>query len=437
MTSRTRMRWGSHRQSTISRSERVRSAASHSRAPMRTSDSHWRRRSVPRDGALAQSAVLVPVRGLLDVEGMRCREETGRSEDSLSQCAKPSPQSPAATSQVIGRLVDAAERLGGLRHLGSLRIHERFAVGGMASLHLGWAVGLGRIVAVKRLHQHLLVDETFTKMLLDEARLAMHIAHPNVIAMLGVVRHESELLLAMDYVPGATLAEILAAVQPSGLEPSLATAILFATLQGLHAAHEARGTNGERLGVVHRDVTPQNVLLGQDGITRVLDFGIAKAEARLQSTLHPIVKGKLPYLSPEQLTNGRVDHRSDIYSAAVVLWEALTGRPLFHEATVKGTLRKILFDPIAAPSRVVPTIPTALDAIVSRGLARDPGARYQSARDMALDLERALPMASAQTLAERLSALNMTVVAARGRQVDAVRRREGGASASRTRGSRR
>lgn len=351
----------------------------------------------------------------------------GAAEDaspSTSRSSKPS----AGRVESIARLIDAAERLGGMRRVGALRVHEQFAVGGMASIHLGWLIESKRVVAVKRLHRHLLQDETFTKMLLDEARLAMQIDHPNVVSMLGVTSDADELLLAMDYVSGASVAEILTALRPRGIAPCHAGAILVGALRGLHAAHEARASNGVPLGIVHRDVTPQNVLLGQDGIPRVVDFGVAKAGERLQSTLHAVVKGKLPYVSPERLTGGEVDVRSDVYSAAVVLWEILTGRPLFHGTTVGATVRRILIDSIPPPSTVAPNVPSALDAVVLRGLARDPNARYTSALEMALAIERAIPIATAEELGEQLLTLNVTAMTERGRQAASVRQREASAT---------
>jgi eukaryotic-like serine/threonine-protein kinase len=327
----------------------------------------------------------------------------------------------------IAHLLEAATKLGARRHVGGLRVHERFAVGGMASLHFGWAVAGERLVAVTRVHGHLLGDETFTRMLLDEARLAMHVQHPNVVSMLGFVTRPDELLLVMEYVPGAALAEILKTSRPLGvgIVPPIATAIVAATLRGLHAAHEARGSSGNHLGIVHRDVSPQNILVGTDGFARVVDFGIAKAEDRLQSTLGSVLRGKLPYVSPEQLTEHRVDARSDVYSASVVLWEALTGKSLFASSTIEGALRKKLSEVIAPPSVHAPGVSPALDAIVLRGLQRDPAMRYQSAREMALALEQ-LPLSSPDVIATALGFLQIPAMVERRDLARAVVEREAG-----------
>ena len=338
----------------------------------------------------------------------------------------PSPKTDRECFSAIAHLLDAATKLGARRHVGGLRVHERFAVGGMASLHFGWAVAAERLVAVKRVHGYLLSDETFTRMLLDEARLAMHIEHPNVVPTLGLVRRPDELLVVMEYIPGASLAEIISATRTvgMGIAPPLAAKIVASTLHGLHAAHEACGPDGAPLGIVHRDVSPQNILIGEDGVARIVDFGIAKAEVRLQTTLGSVLRGKLSYVSPEQLTEHRVDARSDVYAAAVVLWEALTGKPLFHAPTVHGALRKKLSEPIAAPSSLAPRVSPELDAIVLRGLARDPAARYASAREMAHELEEHARFASEEAVATALSALSIPKMLERGDLASAVIARE-------------
>src|SRR5262249_20963058 len=157
-----------------------------------------------------------------------------------------------------------------------------------------------------------------------------------------------------------------------------------------HAAHEATSEDGSPLGIVHRDVSPQNLLVGADGIARVLDFGVAKAASRLQSTGDGQVKGKLRYMAPEQLKSRPIDRRTDVFAASAVLWACLTLRRLFDGADPGAIVTKILMHEVPAPSRIVSGVPEALDTIALRGLSADPRGRFATARDMAVALERAI-----------------------------------------------
>ena len=193
---------------------------------------------------------------------------------------------------------------------------------------------------------------------------------------------------------------------------------MYGVLQGLHAAHEARGEAGQPLGVVHRDVSPQNILVGVDGTARVLDFGIAKAVGRLSSTQSGHVKGKFAYMAPEQLNGGEITRRTDVYGASVVLWEALTGRRLFagDEGVVIG---RVLEGKVVAPSTVDPEIPPEVDRIVMRGLSKDPLDRYPTALEMARDLGE-LDLASALRIGEWVSTLAAATLSERAELVGAV-----------------
>ena len=264
----------------------------------------------------------------------------------------------------------------------------------MASVHLGrlvGAVGFARTVAIKRLHPHLARDGEFTAMFLDEARLAARIRHPNVVAVLDVVHDEGELLLVMDYVQGESFSHLGRAMRPGAIPLRIAVTVMTGVLHGLHAAHEATTEQGEPLRIVHRDVSPQNIMVGIDGVPRVFDFGVAKAAHRAQTTQDQSIKGKISYMAPEQLLSEIVDRRADVYSAAVVLWEALTGERLFEGDNQGRVIRKILDEPVPLPSSVVPGLPKALDEAVMRGLERDVTKRWQTARDFAAALERARP----------------------------------------------
>lgn len=230
-------------------------------------------------------------------------------------------------------------------------------------------------------------------MLVDEARLASRIRHHNVVSILDVVQTADELLLVMEYVHGESFAKLLrwSSEQREPVPIAIAVAIAIDALHGLHAAHEATDEHGAPLDLVHRDVSPQNILVGLDGITRIADFGVAKATGRVQSTRDGTVKGKLAYMAPEQISGGEVTRLSDAFALAIVLWEALAGARLFSGENDAERVFKVMAAPIARPSTRRADVPGALDAIVMRGLERDPSRRYGSAREMALALERAAP----------------------------------------------
>src|SRR5689334_7609894 len=205
----------------------------------------------------------------------------------------------------------------------------------MATVHFGrliGPVGFSRTVAIKRLHPQFAKDPEFVSMFLDEARIAARVRHPNVVPTLDVVATEGEMFLVMDYVQGESLSRLTRGLRArdSRIPPDIAVTILAGALHGLHAAHEAKDEQGQPLEIVHRDVSPQNILIGTDGVPRVLDFGVAKAAGRLQTTREGQIKGKISYMAPEQLHGGRVTRQTDIYAAAVLLWETLTGQRLYE-----------------------------------------------------------------------------------------------------------
>jgi eukaryotic-like serine/threonine-protein kinase len=266
------------------------------------------------------------------------------------------------------------------------------------------AVGFARTVAIKRLHKHLAGDREFVAMFLDEGRLASRIRHPNVVPTLDVVSDEGELFLVMEYVHGETLSAISRAVCAAGASVPLpvAAAIVSSTLLGLHAAHEATDEEGRPLELVHRDVSPQNIIVGSDGVARLVDFGVSKATGRLQSTGEGQIKGKLGYMAPESF-RGTVDRRGDVYATAVVLWELLTGTRLFTGSHAE-VLAKILAGEVPPPISIRPDLPAALDEIVMCGLEFDPERRFPTARAMERALRRATPIATTFEVAEWLDA---------------------------------
>ncbi len=280
------------------------------------------------------------------------------------------------------------------RIVGRYAICDEIAAGGMATLHLGrllGPVGFSRTVAIKRLHPQYARDPAFASSMLDEARLVSRVKHLNVVPILDVISTGSELLLVMDYVHGESLAMLM---REASERPPVAVvlAILAGALHGLHAAHVARDEQGMPLGLVHRDVSPQNIMVGTDGLSRILDFGIAKAHGRTQTTEDGQLKGKLGYMAPEQFSSADIDRRVDVYAASVVLWECLTGRRLLDAPSPAMLMNQILSREHPPPGAIVEGIPPELDALVLRGLARHREQRFSTAREMAIALESVMPL---------------------------------------------
>ncbi|WP_437753343.1 protein kinase domain-containing protein [Sorangium sp. So ce1389] len=277
-------------------------------------------------------------------------------------------------------------------HAGRYESLRAIASGGMATVYLGRAVGAGgfeRLVALKMMHPHIAAEPEFVAMFLDEARLAARVRHPNVVATFDLV--EDPLFLVMEYIEGPSLHLLLRtcarAKRPVPL--GIALRIFLDVLAGLHAAHELTGSDGEPLHLVHRDVSPQNVLVGIDGVARITDFGVARAETRLMSTQGNALKGKLAYMAPEQIRAQQVDRRSDVYSAGVVLWEMLTEERLFKADNDGALIAHILQGPPTGPRGVVPSVPAAIDRICLRALSTDPDDRFPTAAAFAEALEEA------------------------------------------------
>jgi serine/threonine-protein kinase len=312
--------------------------------------------------------------------------------------------------------------------VGRYALYGEIASGGMAVVHYGkllGAVGFQRPVAIKRLHPQLARDPAVRDMFIDEARLASRIRHPNVVPTLDVVADGKDLLLVMEYVHGESLQHLMRAMRTrgQGIPLRITLAIVSALLHGLHAAHEATTEEGVPLSVVHRDVSPQNVMVGVDGVARVLDFGIARAAVRLEHTREGIVKGKLAYMAPEQLGGTTMDRRVDIYAASVILWEMVVGRRLFVKDD-GGTVMvdKLLAGRIDPPSRFAPGTPKLLDAIVLHGLARNPDQRFATAREMALALERLGDLARPSEIGEWVEGLAAEALAGRAVRLQEVER---------------
>jgi serine/threonine protein kinase len=313
-----------------------------------------------------------------------------------------------------------------IRVVGRYALHDEIAAGGMATVHIGrllGPVGFSRTVAIKRLHAQFAKDPEFVSMFLDEARVAARVRHPNVIGTLDVVALAGELFLVMEYVHGETLARLMRAVRDAGqsIPVPILAAVMIGVLDGLHAAHEATNDRGEPLTLVHRDISPHNILVGTDGISRVLDFGIAKAAGRVQTTRDGQLKGKLSYMAPEQI-HGSVDRRTDVYAASVVLWEGLVGRRLFFGENEAKTLANVLSAKPDPPSKHRLSIPAELDALVLRGLNPDPTSRFSSAREMARALQKIVAAAPASDVGDWVAATAGSTIASRAERVASIER---------------
>ena len=309
------------------------------------------------------------------------------------------------TTKEVGKTSETEPAPPAVLEFGRYALHGAIASGGMATVHLGrmrTAARVTRTVAIKRMHPHLLAEPDFASMFLDEARVAMRIQHPNVVGTFDVISTETELLLVMDFVLGESLDRLLRKARGAGRPPPVRVvcSVVAGVLSGLHAAHEARDEEGEPLDIVHRDVSPQNVLVGVDGVPRVVDFGVAKAADRLHTTEQGQIKGKLAYMAPEQLALAELDRRADVFAAAAVLWEGLAGQRLFGADNPGATVANVLDKEILAPSTLNADVPAAVDAIVLRGLSRHRELRFATAREMAAALEEACPPATAREIGE-------------------------------------
>ena len=281
--------------------------------------------------------------------------------------------------------------------------------GGMGIVSLGRLAGVGgfqRLVAIKQLHPHLSREQEFVEMFLDEARLAAGIHHQNVVSILEVGTSESGYYLVMEYIEGASLAEVeyRCSLRTRRVPNGVMLRVLLDTLAGLHAAHELKDDYGQPLGLVHRDCSPQNILLGLDGCAKITDFGIARASARLANTREGAFKGKLSFMAPEQTQGENIDRRADLFSVGVMLWESLADRRLFKAPSEAQTLNNLLNMPIPSLRDIDPEIHPQLDAVCAKALNRDPALRFQTAEEMAEALERAA-RSSAQAGQEALASV--------------------------------
>ena len=281
-----------------------------------------------------------------------------------------------------------------MEQLGPYQLVRQIAVGGMAEVYLAKTIGVAgfeKYVAVKRIHPRLAERTEFVHMLVDEAKIAVQLNHPNIAQTFDLGRDGDTYYLAMEYIDGIDLFQLLRAATTVGfLMPFDAVAFIAREIAlALEHAHGKRDVMGVPLGVIHRDVAPDNVLISHEGAVKLCDFGIAKCAARATQTAIGVVKGKFHYMSPEQTCGAPLDSTTDIYSSGVVVYEMLTGRTLYDEHDMQRLLDMIQQGSFVAPSRLRGDVPPELERIVMKALAPRPH-RYASAGEMAQDLQRFL-----------------------------------------------
>lgn len=276
--------------------------------------------------------------------------------------------------------------------LGGYDLLRRLGSGGMAEVHLARANGIEgfqKLVVLKQILPHLSRDKHFVRMFLEEARLAALLDHPNVVQVFDLGKEEGEYFFTMEFVYGENLSGLVKGLRKVGqpLAFEHVVTIGLGVAAGLHYAHERVGFDGRPLGIVHRDVSPTNVMLTYEGGVKVADFGIAKVITRTDVTRAGTRKGKVPYMSPEQCRAEKIDRRSDVFSLGIVLWEAATGERLFEGDNEFGVMNLIVNGNIKPPREVRAEIPVDLERIIMKALTVDKNERYQTARDLQLDLE--------------------------------------------------
>jgi eukaryotic-like serine/threonine-protein kinase len=281
--------------------------------------------------------------------------------------------------------------------LGRYELLMPIAAGGMAMV---WAArlkgtrGFQKIVAVKTMLPKLSEDAQFEQMFLDEASLASQIRHPHVVEILDLGEQEGVLFLVMEWIDGVPLNQLMKAAKSAGGMPlPIAVRVVMQTLAGLHAAHELRDAKSQLVGLVHRDVSPQNILVTYDGVTKVVDFGVAKATAIGEgATGQGQIKGKVGYMAPEQIEGEPIDRRADLFAVGIVLYALTTGKHPFRRESDAATMYNICSpQPVLPPSKFLPDYPAALERVLLRSLAKIPADRYQTANEMLRDLDQVLP----------------------------------------------
>lgn len=303
--------------------------------------------------------------------------------------------------------------------LGRYELLLPIASGGMAMV---WAArqkgtrGFQKIVAVKTMLPKLSEDVQFEQMFLDEASLASQVHHPHIVEILDLGEQEGVLFLVMEWIDGVPLNQLMKASRArGGVAIPVAVRIVIQACAGLHAAHELRGPDGKAFGLVHRDVSPQNIMVTYEGVAKVIDFGVAKATAMGSgATQAGQIKGKVAYMAPEQIKGGEIDRRVDIFAMGIVLYALTTGKHPFRRESEAATMYNICApQPVMPPRKVLPEYPPELEHIVLRALAKDPDKRYQSVNDMLRELDQ-LPAVHRASTDEEVASFVRTVLGNRG-----------------------
>ncbi len=274
------------------------------------------------------------------------------------------------------------------------RVLKRLASGGMAEVFVAESAGIEgfrKQVAIKRVLPQLSKKEQFIAMFLDEARLSAHLSHSNVVSVFDIGVGDGTYFIVMEYVDGADLKAVMDHTRKLAIPIPVEAAVYVARriCQGLAYAHELK-SDGKSLEIIHRDITPANVLITKYGEVKIVDFGLAKASSQLAESDAGVIKGKFGYLAPETVMEKPVDQRVDVFAVGIILWEMLSGRRLFQGETDFQTVRQVRDAVIPSLPPINRAVPAELDVLVKRALARDPDARYQTARDLGRDLTRFL-----------------------------------------------
>jgi len=314
--------------------------------------------------------------------------KTGDDDRPFTDANSPSSEGMSTTRTQVKPLAN--------RNFGRYELLLKMGAGGMATIYLGRTCGLQgfeKRVVIKKIHDHLADEKQFVDMFMDEARISAMIHHPNVVQIFDLGSIDEALFIAMEYVEGVDLAQLLNAafrMDRSTFGWDFAVRIVADSAAGLHAAHELTDTSGKNIGLVHRDVSPQNILVSYGGHVKIVDFGIAYAAEKISQTQTGTLKGKLAYMSPEQSRGETLDRRSDVFALGIVLFEAVCRRRLFRSKTEAETLLRVSAADVPRPSLIRPEIPEDLEEIILKALQGDRNLRYQTAQELQRALEELL-----------------------------------------------
>ncbi len=303
---------------------------------------------------------------------------------------------------------------------GRYQIVERLDAGGMAEVFKANAVslqGFEKLVAIKKVLPGLTEDDRFTRMFLDEARLSLHLNHANIVQVFDVQQgDDGSYFIVMQFIDGANLKKLLNILAERGarLPVELSLFIAMEACKGLHYAHTRRGADGASIGIVHRDISPPNILISREGEVKIMDFGLAKGTTNLEKTDPGVVKGKFGYLSPEAAYGEEVDARTDVFAVGIVLWEMLTGERLFQGESDYETLQLVRKAEVPSVRQRNSDVSTELEAIVRKSLARDKNQRYSTAQELGAALTQHLFSRGLTVAAYDLAALVQRLIGVEG-----------------------